>query len=265
MDYNFIRPFYSEGDFYLKYLGYNDFEKVVPIKRPRVQDFYTLHYVLGGSGKLDAGGTFYKVRAGQLFFCRRRSRSCIILMKLHPGNMFGLPLMVQKQRNMEKDGVFRLKRRIGRAPAGGQVPSACSGSSAVCWQRTVTGTLWRFLLFMKSCIYAGAGSLCGAPRRLKSSSINKFCFPGFYCGAALPQPAYQPRPALPDFQGGYGVTAVKYLISCRLALAARLLETTQLPIKTVAIPAALMIRSIFTKSFKKSLRNVGPGIPNASY
>lgn len=57
-----------ENEFYIKCIGYNDFNYVKPIKHFRVQRFYTLHMVLEGSGTVKVKDKTYKAKAGDMFF-----------------------------------------------------------------------------------------------------------------------------------------------------------------------------------------------------
>lgn len=58
----------GEKDLFIQNVGYDDFEFVEPIKHPRVQPDYTLHFVLSGCGKLFLAGKEFDVREKQLFF-----------------------------------------------------------------------------------------------------------------------------------------------------------------------------------------------------
>ncbi len=57
-----------EKDFFLKMIGYNDFHFIEPLKTPHVQDFYTLHYVLSGSGYLHIHGKTFLLKKSDVFF-----------------------------------------------------------------------------------------------------------------------------------------------------------------------------------------------------
>ena len=58
----------SENEFYIKCIGYNNFNYVKPIEHFRVQRFYTLHIVLEGSGTVKVKDKVYKAKAGDMFF-----------------------------------------------------------------------------------------------------------------------------------------------------------------------------------------------------
>lgn len=251
-EYNFLRPFSYEGDFYLKYLGYNDFEKVAPIRQPRVQEFYTLHYVLGGGGTLMLGERVYKVRAGQLFFLPPREQILYYPDEHMPWEYVWFAFDGIKTAEYGKKMGFSLSVPVREAPPGRQLP--------LCLQR----------LF--DCMRAGEGDgyfmalsafyeilhLCAAqepPRgaaQIKKMIDQSFTLPDFTVEQLCRSLHISHAQLCRIFLGEYGTTAVKYLVSCRLTLAARLLETTQLPIKTVAASCGFRDEIHFMKSFKKA-------------
>ena len=57
-----------ENEFYIKCVGYNDFNYVKPIEYFRIQRFYTLHIVLEGSGTVKVKDRVYKAKAGDMFY-----------------------------------------------------------------------------------------------------------------------------------------------------------------------------------------------------
>lgn len=58
----------SEQEFFIKYLGFNNFEFIKPIKYFRIQKFYTLHIILEGSGTVKVKDKVYKASKGDMFF-----------------------------------------------------------------------------------------------------------------------------------------------------------------------------------------------------
>lgn len=66
----------NESDFYIRNIGYNDFNVIKPIKSVWVQNLFTLHYVLEGSGTLLIGGKTYRVVTGDLFILPAGEKRC---------------------------------------------------------------------------------------------------------------------------------------------------------------------------------------------
>ncbi len=59
---------FSENDFFLNAVGFNDFHDISPIKTFHVQNFYTLHFILSGKGILEIYGKTYYLKQYDMFF-----------------------------------------------------------------------------------------------------------------------------------------------------------------------------------------------------
>lgn len=59
---------HTENDIVLKGIGYDNMNITKPFNFVRVQDYYTLHVVLSGSGKINMGGKTTRIKAGDIFF-----------------------------------------------------------------------------------------------------------------------------------------------------------------------------------------------------
>lgn len=55
-------------DFYIRLIGYHNFHFIAPEKFMRQQIYYTVHYIISGSGYLVIGDKKYKVKANDVFF-----------------------------------------------------------------------------------------------------------------------------------------------------------------------------------------------------
>ena len=67
-DYKISKTFYSDEEFRILNIGYNDFSKIDGIHFFHQQGFYTLHFVLSGRGQLDIYGKTYHLCEGDMFF-----------------------------------------------------------------------------------------------------------------------------------------------------------------------------------------------------
>lgn len=249
-EYNFFKPFSYGGDFYLKYVGYNDFEKVAPLKQPRVQDFYTLHYVLSGSGTLMTGGTFYAVHAGQLFFLPPQTEILYYPDEASPWEYvwfsFAGPLSAEYGKKMGF-----AETPVRNAPPGRQL-LLCLQKLFACL-RSEPGDGY----FMALSAFYEILHLCSVPEApqgaepIKKLIDQSFASPDFTIGGLCRSLHISHAQLCRLFKSAYGGTAVQYLISCRLDLAARLLETTNLPVKTVAASCGFLDELHFAKTFKK--------------
>ena len=57
-----------EKDFFIRYVGFHNFDYIKPIKTFRIQRFFTLHIILHGSGVVKVGDREYKASKGDMFF-----------------------------------------------------------------------------------------------------------------------------------------------------------------------------------------------------
>ncbi len=57
-----------EKDFFIQFLGYDNFCAIDSLKTPHTQNIYTLHFVLRGSGKIFINGNERKISAHDIFF-----------------------------------------------------------------------------------------------------------------------------------------------------------------------------------------------------
>lgn len=251
-EYIFFRPFSYEGDFYLKSLGYNDFEKVAPIKRPRVQNFYTLHYVLSGSGTLMLGETFYKVRAGQLFFLPPQEQIMYYPDEHTPWEYIWFAFDGVKAGEYGKKMGFSVQAPVREAPTGRQVPLCLQRLFGCMMAEDGDGYFMALSAFYEILHLCGTKEPPRGAAQIKKLIDQSFASPDFTVEQLCRSLHMSHAQLCRVFGREYGTTAVKYLISCRMALAARLLETTQLPIKTVAASCGFHDEIHFMKSFKKT-------------
>ena len=57
-----------EKDFFIQFIGYDDFNVIESIKIPHTQNSYTMHFVLNGSGRIFIDGIERSVKAHDIFF-----------------------------------------------------------------------------------------------------------------------------------------------------------------------------------------------------
>lgn len=57
-----------EKDFFIQFIGYDDFNAVDSMKIPHTQNMYTIHFVLNGSGRILIDGAELLIKAHDIFF-----------------------------------------------------------------------------------------------------------------------------------------------------------------------------------------------------
>ena len=68
----------DEKDINIGYIGFNNFEFIKPIKYFRIQQFYTLHIILDGSGTVMVEDKTYHATKGDMFFIPPNVRLCYL-------------------------------------------------------------------------------------------------------------------------------------------------------------------------------------------
>lgn len=63
-------------DIHISNIGFDDFHVTKPLYTPRVQSEYTLHFILGGKGRIVVEGQEYTAEKNLLFFIRPGERFC---------------------------------------------------------------------------------------------------------------------------------------------------------------------------------------------
>ncbi len=61
-------PFSRTEDFYVRMIGYHNFHFIAPENFMRQQIYFTIHYVISGSGYLVVGDKKYKIKENDVFF-----------------------------------------------------------------------------------------------------------------------------------------------------------------------------------------------------
>ncbi len=246
------RFFLSEGDLHVVNLGYNDFSDpdLTPIHSPRLQGYYTLHYVLSGRGTLTFGGNTYTVNADSLFF-------------LPPNE----PILYYPDPADPWEYVWFAFNGTSAASYGGLMGfSEQSPVLTAPFPQAIRACLERLFLslgnngndayyLVLSAFYEVVHRCRQAvePRSMESAkeivdanftsngfSIDKLCHTLYISHSHLCR----------QFKAAYGVSVKQYLINRRLEHAKHLLMSGNLPVKTIALSCGFNDELHFMKAFK---------------
>lgn len=248
---HFVRHFPSGKDPCILTVGYDDFRTVKPLFAFRVQNFYTWHFVLSGSGTLELGDKTFEISTGQIFFIppgikmRYYPKSDApweyVWFTLNPetarqyGKLLGLSeeTPVTESRYIQKIRLC-LKRMFESFEDGGGYFSVLS-----C-----------FYEIMEICTsYSPRTGI----RRIREHIDETFALPSFNIGQLCCDVGISHPQLLRLFKSTYGMTVKKYVLKKRMELACELLLNTDLSIKSVAYSCGFSDEIHFMKTFKKEL------------
>lgn len=244
------RFFLSEGDLHIVNLGYNDFSKsdLTPIHSPRLQGYYTLHYVISGKGTLTFGGNTYAVGADSLFFLPPNEPILYYPDPTDPweyvwfafngssaagyGDLMGFseqaPVLTAPFPQAIRSCLERLFLSLGSTDDYYLVLSAFYEIVHRCRQAIQPRSM------------ESAKEIVDANFTSNSFSIEKLCQTLYISHSHLCR----------QFKAAYGVSVKQYLITRRLEHAKHLLAGGNLPVKTIALSCGFNDELHFMKTFK---------------
>lgn len=242
------RPFVFNEDFGILTLGYHDFSRIYnPEYTSRVQNFYTLHFVLSGKGTLKTGGEVYNVTEGQMFFLPPNTEICYYPTEKEPweyvwfslkgdisnqyGEQLGFNTPVKNCANFGKIK-YLLKNLFNALDEGGGY----------------FGVLSTFYEIMEISTVARSDTGVESVKRIIDEGFTRtdFSIASLCMDVGISHPHL-----LRLFKEKYNTTLIKYLNQKRIEYACRLLSTTELSVKSVAFSCGFCDELHFMKTFKK--------------
>lgn len=249
----------GENDIFVYDVGYNDFDYIEPMKYPRIQPDYTIHYVMSGSGTLFLCGKRFEVGAGQIFFLPPNRE--IMYYPSETGEKwkyawlyFGGELAPMLGSRMGFD-IDTPVKTLSHAEAERVEGIFGSILCDIC-----DGTANEFSAL--AALYAISGALGGADggaqkrseiaeQAMKYISVN--CANRHFTVESLCSALFTSHSTLCKLFGErYGITPMRALSDMRLNTAKKLLATTKLSIKEISARAGYRDEIHFMKMFKKA-------------
>ncbi len=255
-----FRPFSSKGDFCILNIGYNDFSQpnLAPNYKEHFQTFYTLHYVLSGSGTLVYSGKTYHPHAGCLFFLPPNEPIQYYPDENDPweyvwfafngvcarsyGERMGFSSTLPVQETLFPQAVFLALNRLFH-------PLSNTANDDYFLALSV------FYEIVHHCIQSATQPSSDIKRMADvKRMIELNCASQDFSIQKLCQALYISHSHFCRcFKQKYHMSAVRYLVLCRLEHAKRLLSTGTLPVKTVAYSCGFSDELHFMKTFKAEM------------
>lgn len=247
-----VRHFETDGDFGLPNVGYNDFHTVRPAHSFYMQKNYTWHFVLSGRGTLEIGDRRYHLAEGDMFFIPPDAR-----MRYYPadeepweyvwftlrgeavaryGALLGFSLQSAVVRCCAFPSVKRILRELFEA-----------------LQREECGYFGVLSVFYRMLELCGTDRSAGEIRGIKQMIDGSFTLSSFSIEQLCHDAGISHAQLLRRFKAAYGMTVIAYVLRKRIALACELLETTDLPVRSIALSCGFADEIHFMKCFKREI------------
>lgn len=248
----FSRCYYSNQEFGIINVGYDDFSVVKPITEFRTQNFYTWHFVISGSGTLEIYGNKYNIKNGEIFFIPPDTPMRYYPQKSDPWEYVWF--------SFKGDLIEHYSELVG-----------FSFQDPICESRNfekIKKTLKKLLDLLIDDEDGPFSALSSfyeimniSTTRTKLTEIQQakrlldenFAMPNFCIQQLCHNVGISHAHLLRLFKEAYGVTLIKYITKKRIELACELLRTTNLSVSSVAYSCGFSDEIHFMKTFKKTI------------
>lgn len=247
-----VRHFETDGDFGVPNVGYHDFQTVRPAYSFYMQKKYTWHIVLSGKGTLEIADRRYQLSEGDMFF-------------IPPD----VPMRYFPKTDDPWEYVWFTLRGDAAARYGAQLGFSLQNAVLRCRAFPSVKRILRelFEAFLREeCGYFGVLSvfyrmleLCGTDRSageiqgIRQMIDDSFTLSSFSIGQLCRDAGISHAQLLRRFKAAYGVTVIAYVLRKRIELACELLETTDLPVRSIAFSCGFADEIHFMKCFKREI------------
>lgn len=246
----FCRHFVFDENFGISTIGYHDFSRYyVPEFSSRVQNFYTLHFVLSGKGILKTGGKIHNIAEGQMFFLPPNTEICYYPTENEPWEYVWFAL--------KGDVCEQYKKQLGfETPV-----KSCTNFSKIKYLLKnlfdalekgggYFGVLSAFYEIMEISTVIRYDTGVDSVKRIIDEGFTRtdFSIASLCTGVGISHPHL-----LRLFKEKYNITLIKYLNQKRIEYACDLLSTTDLSVKSIAFSSGFADELHFMKTFKKHM------------
>ena len=250
-DPDFIRRFTGSGDLSVSVVGYNDFLVVKAAKTPYMQTFYTLHYIISGHGTLEACGRTFSLGPGELFFLPPDKEMCYYPDENDPWEYVWFTFTGENAAAYGQAMGFTEENPVKDVHGRSEAILLLLRDLFDAFQKEEDD---EYLVL--SAFYQLVHICAGAKRSTDAADLKQmiddaFTMPDLSIDALCRAVGMSHAHLCRLFRAKYRETAVHYLIGKRLDYACRLLESTDLPIKSVAYSCGYAEEIHFFRAFKK--------------
>lgn len=249
---SFSKFFYSDGEFRILNVGYEDFSIVKPSIAFRTQKIYTWHFVLSGGGTLEIGSKKYRVKSGEMFFIPPNTKMRYYPDKKQPWQYVWFAFSGKQITNYSRLVGFSLENAVHSIPDFEKVKFILKKL----FEQLISGECGHFKAlsaFFEIMEIATSSSATTGIKLVKRLIDENFSSAGFSIEQLCSDMGLSHAHLLRLFKEAYGTTLIKYIIKKRINLACELLRTTDLSVSSVAFSCGFADEIHFMKTFKKSV------------
>lgn len=237
--------------------GYNDFKYIEPLTTPRYLNFYSLHFVIKGSGTLNIGEYSYSIGEKSVFFLKPSELISYYPQKDEPWRYFWIDFRGEESEDILSSMGFTKKEAVKSA-------SLCE-SVYLAFENLLNGTYSQKECYfkLKSILYDAVSILCNdSTTILSTKNSNLACKVKELLQLNYSNSNFSIE-VLSDimhvshsyicrlFKEATGQTVIKHLTNLRLEKASELIKTNDYLIKDLSSMVGFNDELHFMKEFKK--------------
>ncbi len=249
---SFSKYFYSNEEFNILNVGYDNFNFVEAATTFRTQNFYTWHFVISGGGTLEIYDKKYKIKSGDMFFIPPYVKMRYYPNKKCPWEYVWFAVKGELIKKYSKLAGFDFENPISESKNLEKIKKVLNKmlNSLIDGQGGYFGVLSTFFEIMEILtVQLPIGGIKYVRRLLDEN----FATPGFSINQLCYDVGISHAHLLRLFKEAYGVTLIKYITKKRIEFACELLQTTDLSVSSVAYSCGFSDEIHFMKTFKKTI------------
>ena len=249
-DYKVSKTFYSDEEFRILNIGYNDFSEIEGIHFFHQQRVYTLHFVLSGRGQLDIYGKTYYLGEGDMFFIPPNTPMRYFPNEDDPWEYVWFSFAGEKILYYAKMLGFDDGQPIMKSGSFPRIRNVLQNLFARV-QNGECGYYGVFSYFYKIIDICADSSERAEIQKVREIIDNSFSLSSFRIEELCTTVGISHSHLLRLFKDAYGLTPIAYLTQRRMAHARELLSETALSVASVAYSCGFDDEFHFMKCFKR--------------
>ena len=240
------------GDGVVLGVGYDNFSVTKPSFHFRVENFYTWHFVISGSGTLDVGDKKFSVKCGDMFFIPPDVKMRYYPSDEDPWEYVWFSLNGETAKNYGKLAGFSHNIFVIENHYNNIINGILKNLFATLAENPNGdfGVISVFYKIMDICVsHIPPSGIQNIKEVIDANCMSQFFSIECLCRDVGISHAHLLR----LFKNEYGDTLIGYVTKKRIEYACELLETTDLSVRTVAFSCGFSDAIHFMKTFKKSV------------